>query len=653
MIQSLNESNPSDFDLYLFHEGTLYESYKLLGAHFVNAEDGEGVRFAVWAPHAKSVSVVGDFNNWNGENHRMERIERSGIWVLFVPNLKEGELYKFEIHTPSNKKILKADPFAFYSEVRPKTASVLKRLDSYSWNDSKWMANRKKEDVYHRPMSIYEVHAGTWKQKDKKDSVSNESNEGEYYTYRELAHELIDYVVEQGFTHIELMPIMEHPFDLSWGYQVTGYYSVTSRYGTPEDFMYLVDLCHQRNIGVILDWVPAHFCKDAHGLGRFDGTPLYEPIDYLRSERPLWGTYNFDFSKPEVVSFLISNAMFWLDVYHIDGFRIDAVSSMVYLNHDNPLPEKLTNQYGGEENLEAIDFLKKLNEAIFKKYPHMLMIAEEATAYPLVTAPTDVGGLGFNFKWNMGWVNDILKYMKMDISHRPYHHNLVTFSLLYAFSENFILSFSHDDVVHGKQSLLDKMPGDYWQKFANLRLLYGYFMTHPGKKSLFMGGEFGQFIEWKDNDQLDWFLLEYDSHAKLHHYFRALQSFYQNSSCLWRLDHEQEGFEWIDPNNHTQSIISFIRKGKRKGDYAIVVCNFSADVHHNFRIGVPSLGNYIEVFNSDSADFGGSGQCNPDPISVGKEPHHNQKYSMEITVPPLAISIFMKQTKNRRGRVSE
>lgn len=653
MIQSRDEIFPSNFDLYLFHEGTLYESYKLLGAHFTTLENVEGVRFAVWAPHARSVSIVGNFNDWNGENHQMERIERSGIWLLFVPKLQEGELYKFEIHTPSNKKILKADPFAFYSEVRPHTASVLKRLDSYSWSDSKWMNNRKKEDSYHRPMSIYEVHLGTWKQKDINKNISNESNKGEYYTYREVADELIDYVVEQGFTHIELMPIMEHPFDQSWGYQLTGYYSVTSRYGAPEDFMYLVDLCHQRNIGVILDWVPAHFCKDAHGLGRFDGTPLYEPIDFLRSERPLWGTYNFDYSKPEVVSFLISNAMFWLDVYHVDGFRLDAVSSMVYLNHDNPLPEKLKNQYGGEENLEAIEFLKKLNAAVFEKYPNVLMIAEEATDWPLVTAPTNVGGLGFNFKWNMGWVNDVLTYMKHDISHRPYHHNLLTFSLLYAFSENFILSFSHDDVVHGKASLLNKMPGDYWQKFANLRLLYGYFMTHPGKKLIFMGGEFGQFIEWKDDDQLDWFLLDYESHSKLAHYFRVLQNFYKNSSCLWRLDHEQEGFEWIDPNNNQQSIISFIRKGKRKGDYCIVVCNFSADVYHNFRIGVPSLGNYVEVFNSDSIEFGGSGQCNPHPIRVQKEPYHTHQYNMELTVPPLAISIFMKQTKKRRGRVSE
>lgn len=647
------DTYPSEFDVYLFHEGNLYESYKLFGAHMITQAGQEGVRFAVWAPHAKSVSVVGDFNHWNGENNQMERIESSGIWVLFIPELPENELYKFEIHTPDGHRVLKSDPYAFYSERRPHTASVVKRLDTYNWNDSTWMNDRKKVDHYHRPMSIYEIHPGTWKQKEIQEPGTNEANKGDYYTYRELADELIDYVVAQGFTHIELMPVMEHPFDQSWGYQVTGYYSVTSRYGTPEDFMYFVDLFHQHNIGVILDWVPAHFCKDAHGLGRFDGTPLYEPVDLQKSERPAWGTYNFDFSKPEVVSFLISNVMFWMDVYHIDGFRIDAVSSMVYLNHDNPLPQRITNQYGGEENLEAIDFLKKLNETVFQKYPSVLMMAEEATDFPLVTAPTSEGGLGFNYKWNMGWVNDILKYMKLDISHRPYHHNLLTFSLCYAFSENFVLSFSHDDVVHGKRSLLNRMPGDYWQKFANLRLLYGYFMTHPGKKLMFMGGEFGQFIEWKDDDQLDWLLLGYESHDKLAHFFRTLQHVYQETTCLWRLDSEQEGFQWLDADNNEQSIISFIRQGKRKGDYAIIVCNFSADVHHQFRIGVPSLGKYIEILNSDSAEFGGSNQCNPVPITVQKEPFHHQKYSIEITVPPLAISIFMKETKTRKGRVDK
>ncbi|WP_260320221.1 1,4-alpha-glucan branching protein GlgB [Peribacillus simplex] len=643
ILDQLQENYPSDFDLYLFHEGTLYESYKMLGAHIITSLGKEGVRFAVWAPHAKQVSVVGNFNDWDGTDHVMNRVERSGIWVLFVPGLQEGELYKYEIHTPGNKRILKADPYAFYSEVRPNTASIVKRLDNFEWQDSKWITDRKKENIYHRPMSIYEVHPGTWKQK----------KNGEFYSYRELADRLVEYVIDNSFTQIEIMAIMEHPFDKSWGYQVTGYYSVNSRFGSPEDFKYLINKCHQHGIGVILDWVPAHFCKDAHGLSRFDGTPLYEPIDHNRAERPLWGTYNFDFSKPEVISFLISNVMFWMEVYHIDGVRVDAVSSMVYLNHDNPLPVKLKNQNGGEENLEAIEFLQRLNEAVFKKYPHALMMAEEATDRPLITYPTDMGGLGFNYKWNMGWTNDILRYMKLETGERPYHHNLLTFSFFYAFSENFVLPFSHDEVVHGKKSLLNKMPGDYWQKFANLRLLFGYFMTHPGKKLLFMGGEFGQFIEWKDEEQLDWLLLEYESHEKLSYYFRTLQSFYKETSSLWRLDHVQEGFEWIDPNNSSQSIITFMRKGKRKGDYCIVVCNFSAQTHDQYRIGVPSHGKYIEVFNSDSEDFGGSGQVNEQPIAVKKEPYHNQPFSMEITVPPLGVSIYMKQTKKRRGRVNE
>lgn len=641
-LENLSGIDPSDFDLYLFHEGTFYESYKLFGAHFVKNQDADGVRFSVWAPNAKRVSVVGDFNQWSGTRHKMEQIGRHGVWVLFVPGLAEGELYKYEIETPSGQVVMKADPFAFFSEVRPKTASRIYDLDKHNWQDDKWMRERDRKDIYHKPVLIYECHLGSWKKKEN----------GDLYSYRELAGELVDYVKDHGFTHIEIMPIMEHPFDRSWGYQITGYYAATSRYGRPEDLMYFIDRCHQQGIGVILDWVPVHFCKDAHGLGRFDGTPLYEPGDPKMMERPLWGTYNFDFSKPEVVSFLTSNAIFWMDKYHADGFRIDAVSSMIYLNHDNHLPFPLKNKEGGEENLEAIAFLKKLNEVVFDKFPSALMMAEEATDWPLVTTPTNDGGLGFNFKWNMGWTNDILRYMKYDVSERRHHHNLLTFSFFYAFSENFVLSFSHDEVVYGKRSLLNKMPGDYWQKFANLRLLYAYFITHPGKKLIFMGGEFAQFDEWKDLTQLDWNLLDFESHAKFHQYFIEINKFYNETSCLWRLDHEMEGFEWIDPHNTEQSIIIFIRKGKRKGDYCIVVCNFSADVYHQFRIGVPSLGKYIEVFNSDSEAFGGSGQCNVEAISVEKQPYHNQRYSMEITVPPLGAAIFMKQTKKRRREVS-
>ncbi|OIK12689.1 1,4-alpha-glucan branching protein GlgB [Bacillus sp. MUM 13] len=636
------EIYPSEFDLYLFHEGTLYESYKMLGAHLASYNGQEGVRFAVWAPHAKKISVVGDFNNWQEDAvHEMKRVAGSGIWAIFIAGLKEGDIYKYKVYSSSGGTVLKADPYAFYSELRPNTASVIYDLDKHDWQDGKWMSERAKTDVYHKPMNIYEVHMGTWKKKEN----------DELYTYREMASELIDYVVSAGYTHIELMPIMEHPFDGSWGYQVTGFFSVTSRFGKPEDFMYFVDQCHKKGLGVILDWVPAHFCKDLHGLGEFDGTPLFEPADPNKAERPLWGTYSFDFAKPEVVSFLISNAMFWMEVYHIDGFRVDAVSSLIYLNHDNPLPFKLKNQYGGEENLEAIAFVKKLNETLFKKYPGILMMAEEATDRPLISSPTDAGGLGFNYKWNMGWANDILRYMKLEVQERPFHHNLLTFSFFYAFTENYVLPFSHDEVVHGKKSLLDKMPGDYWQKFANLRLLFGYFMAHPGKKLMFMGSELAPFAEWKDKEQLDWMLLEYESHTDFSQYLKALNKFYKDSSSLWRLDHEAEGFEWIDADNRNQSILAFMRKGKRKGDYCIVVCNFSKEVYIDYRIGVPSTGKYIEVFNSDDISFGGSGQCNEEVISVDKKPYHNQPHSMEIKVPPLGVTIFMKQTKKRQGRM--
>ncbi|PLT35592.1 1,4-alpha-glucan branching protein GlgB [Bacillus sp. V5-8f] len=638
-LETRQEISPSEFDLYLFHEGTLFESYKTFGAHPVTVNGIDGVKFTVWAPNARKVSVVGNFNNWNGSQHIMARINSTGIWVLFIPGLKEGELYKFEILTQWNNIVLKADPYAFFSEVRPNTASVVHQFGKYEWQDQKWMSLRPKSDPYHKPMLIYEVHLGSWKLKE----------DGEPYNYLELAAELIPHVLENGFTHIEIMPVMEHPFDGSWGYQITGFFSVTSRFGSPEDFMYFVDQCHQNGIGVILDWVPAHFCKDIHGLGRFDGGSLYEHADPRKGERPIWGTYSFDFEKPEVVSFLISNALFWMDYYHIDGFRVDAVSSMILLNHDNPQPERLTNQYGREENEGAIAFLKKLNETIFMKYPGALMVAEEATDWPLVTAPTDRGGLGFNYKWNMGWVNDVLKYMKLDPYERIHHPNLLTFSFFYAFSENFVLPFSHDDVVHGKLSLLNKMPGDYWQKFANLRLLYGYFMAHPGKKLLFMGSELGPFAEWKDKEQLDWHLLDYPSHQKLNHYVKSLNKFYQETSSLWRLDHEQDGFGWID-HSHKENVLVFSRKGKRKGDYCIVVCNFSGNVYTDYRIGIPSPGSFIEVFNSDAELYGGSGQLNEGAMLAEKLPYHNQRYSIEITVPPLAVSIFMKQTKKRRGR---
>lgn len=640
-IENVPQHYPSDIDLYLFHEGTLYEGYKMFGAHFERSEDREGFRFTVWAPNAGKVSVVGDFNNWEAGKNPLARVSNSGVWTAFIKDICEGERYKYAIQTPAGSIILKADPYAFYAETRPSTASLTCRLDGYEWQDSKWIRKRDKEDIYHRPMLVYECHLGSWKKKE----------DGRLLTYRELADELIPYIRENGFTHIELMPIMEHPYDRSWGYQITGYYAPTSRFGTPKDFMYFVDTCHEHDISVILDWTPAHFCRDTHGLGRFDGTPLYEPTDPKLTDRPQWGTYNFDFSKNEVISFLISNARFWMDVYHVEGFRIDAVSSMIYLNHNNDLPFELKNKNGGDENLEAIAFLKKLNTAVFSKFPKALMMAEEATDYPLVSSPVEDGGLGFNYKWNMGWVHDILRYMKLDPAERRSHHQLITFSMLYAFSENFVLPFSHDELVYGKRSLLNKMPGDEWQRFANLRVLYGYFMTHPGKKLLFMGSEFAQFDEWKDLEQLDWNLFGFKTHRSFLHYSSELNHFYQNTSCLWRLDHEGEGFEWIDPNDAQQSIISFIRKGKRKGDYCVIVCNFTPAVYHHFRIGMPAEGNYLEMLNSDAKEFGGSGQLNRKPVQSVPEPYHNQKFSMEITVPPLGITIFMKETKKRSAVV--
>jgi 1,4-alpha-glucan branching enzyme len=628
----------TDFERFLFHEGTLYESYKMLGAHILDRDGIRGVQFAVWAPNALSVSVVGDFNQWNRTLNVMERIADSGIWVLFISDLKEGDIYKYELLTPDHEWILKADPYAFFSELRPQTASMVWNINKYDWQDKEWVTKRKKADHLHRPILIYEVHLGTWRKKE----------DGSLYTYRELAHELVDYVVDMGYTHIELMPIMEHPYDRSWGYQLTGYFSVTSRYGTPEEFMYFVDCCHKNGIGVILDWVPVHFCKDAHGLRYFDGAPLFEPADPLRAERPNWGTSNFDLGKPEVNSFLISNLYFWLEVYHIDGFRVDAVSHMIYLNHDREGSIRLQNQDGGEENLEAINFVKKMNEVVFEKYPYTLMMAEEATAWPLVSAPPSTGGLGFNYKWNMGWVHDVLTYMSTDMKDRSSSHHHLTFSLLYTYSENFILPFSHDEVVYGKRSLLNKMAGNYDEKFANNRLLFGFLMTHPGKKLSFMGSEFGQYDEWKDQTELDWLLLDqFDPHVKFQNYVKSLNHFYKNASYLWRLDHEPDGFHWIDPNGSKESVIAFIRRGKRKGDYGVIVFNFSTEGYENFRVGVPSFGKYQEVFNSNDFSFGGTGARNIAPLSTELRPYHNQPFSMEIVLPPLSMMIFRKETKKR------
>ncbi|MCA0988205.1 1,4-alpha-glucan branching protein GlgB [Guptibacillus algicola] len=625
-------SMPTDYDRYLFHQGNLFQAYRSMGAHLAEEEGTSGVRFTVWAPHAKAVAVAGNFNEWDATRNHMHKIEESGLWSLYVEGLGEDELYKYAVTSQDGSVLLKSDPYAFYSELKPKTASIVKKVDEFDWQDSKWMNKRKKAEPYENPISIYEVHPGSWRRK----------QDGSYYSYEDLTNELIPYVKEHGYTHIELMPVMEHPFDRSWGYQITGYFSVTSRFGEPNDLKKFIDRCHQEDIGVILDWVPAHFCKDAHGLGQFDGGPVFEPSDPELAERRNWGTYNFDYSKPEIVSFLISNAFFWFDLYHIDGLRIDAVSQMILYHHEGS---------GGEgENLAAKEFLQKLNKTIFEHFPNALMMAEESTDYPLVSAPVHEGGLGFNYKWNMGWMNDTLKYMELHMDDRKHHHNLLTFSFFYAFSENYLLPLSHDEVVHGKKSLLNKMPGDYWQKFANLRTLYGFMMTHPGKKLLFMGGEFGQFDEWKDLSELDWMLFDYDLHKKTNDYVKDLNKFYLDSRALWRIDHAPEGFEWIDANDQSQSVLSFMRKGKAKGDCDIVICNFSANVYYDYRIGVHSSGQYVEMFNSDQKKYGGSGQVNADKLLSEKQPYHNQPCSLQLKIPPLGIVVLGKKNKSNLER---
>ncbi len=618
----------SDEQIYLFHEGTNYRSYQMLGAHLINKNNMQGTFFGVWAPNASSVSVVGDFNDWNLQSHPMNRVEASGIWEIFITGVKENQRYKYAIGTDCGEVLYKADPYAFYAEVRPKTASLVYDLAGYPWKDEAWQAHKREQLPYDKPMMIYEVHLGSWKTKEDKT----------FLNYREIAEELTDYVQDMGYTHIELLPIMEYPFDGSWGYQVTGYYAVTSRYGTPKDFMYLVDLCHQKGIGVILDWVPGHFPKDAHGLARFDGAALYEHADPRRGEHPQWGTLIFDYSRYEVKSFLISSAMFWLDYFHVDGIRVDAVTSILYLDYarDNWLP----NQFGGRENLEAEDFLKTLNVTIGKYYPNTLMIAEDSSEWPSVTVPVKYGGLGFIYKWNMGWMNDTLKYCSIDPLFRKGSHNLLTFSLTYAFSENYILPLSHDEVVHGKHSLLDKMPGDYHQKFAGLRCLYGYMTSHPGKKLVFMGGEFGQFIEWKYDDCLDFFLLRYDMHRKLKDYVKALNHFYLENPCLWEDDGGWNGFEWISPNDSDLSIIAFLRKGHTPGNFLIVMINFTPVMRRNYLLGVPEASGYREIFNSDSTCFGGTGLICEDLIIPSKIPCHGYRQSISLAVPPLTVVFY-------------
>ncbi|MGI6776744.1 MAG: 1,4-alpha-glucan branching protein GlgB [Acetivibrionales bacterium] len=622
----------SDYDLYLFNEGSHHKIYEKLGSHICQIGGISGVLFAVWAPCAKRVSVVGSFNQWDGRIHQMRCIGNSGVWEIFIPGLQPGVLYKYEIKTPTGELYIKSDPYAFYSELRPNTASIVYDINSYQWNDKEWINERDSSNILQKPVSIYEVHLGSWAR------IPEESNR--FLTYREMSEKLVDYVKDMGYTHIELMPVAEHPYDGSWGYQVTGYYSITSRYGTPEDFMYFVDKCHQNGIGVIMDWVPAHFPKDGHGLARFDGTALYEHEDKRQGEHPDWGTHIFNYSRYEVKNFLISNALFWFEKYHIDGLRVDAVASMIYLDYGKEEGEWIPNQWGGKENVDAIEFMRQLNTTVYKYYPGIMMIAEESTSWPLVSKPPYIGGLGFSFKWNMGWMNDYLRYISMDPIYRKYHHNMLTFSIMYAFSENFILVLSHDEVVHGKCSMINKMPGDYWQKFAGLRVSYGYMYGHPGKKLMFMGGEFGQFIEWDYRRSLDWHLLGYDMHKKLQYFVRDLNKMYKEEKALYEVDFEYEGFEWIDCNDSDHSVVSFMRKSRDKSSLLIIVCNFTPVQYDSYRIGTPFFTYHKEILNSDAEIYGGSNMGNMGGVYAQEIPCHGKPYSLELRLPPLSILVL-------------
>ena len=635
----------SEEDIFLFHQGTNFNSHQLLGCHPIEWKGASGFRFVVWAPNATRIQVVGDFNQWQGKNYSLNRITEAGLWVGFYTDISENTAYKYKITSHNGSVVMKADPYAFGSEIRPATASLTPIPSDYTWKDQAWREARKSLNPYAAPMSIYEVHLGSWKTKRSRKLEEWETKDAsEFYTYRELAETLVPYVKSLGYTHLELLPLAEHPFDPSWGYQITGYFSVTSRYGSRDDFKYFVDQCHQHNLGVIMDWVPGHFCKDEFALRQFDGQALYEYRDPRKAEKKTWGTLTFDFGRPEVQSFLISNALFWIKEYHIDGIRVDAVASMLYLNFDKTdEEEKIYNAYGEEENLEAFAFIRKLNEVIGSYDPSVLMMAEDSSDLPLVTAPTHSGGLGFDFKWNMGWMNDMLKYMAYDPFERKWHHDLLTFSFMYTNSENFLLPLSHDEVVHGKKSLLDKMPGDQWQQFANLRLLYGYMMTHPGKKLLFMGGELGQYAEWKDREELDWHLLEYPLHNGITRYVEVLNHFYQAYPELYELDHDPEGFRWIDPHNMEQSIIAFERRGVSVEDSLVIVCNFTPNVCYDYKIGVSEPGIYKEVFNSDAAIFGGSNQLNGAEHFTFPDKWHNAEQHIKIKVPPLAIAIFKRE----------
>ena len=622
----------TDYDIHLFKSGKHYKLYEKLGSRIVKWKEQEGAYFAVWAPNARSVSVIGNFNHWHKGQHNLHaRWDQSGIWEGFFPDIKHGEAYKYAIHSNTGEQLDKADPFAVFNETPPKTASIVWE-PKYEWKDQEWLDYRKKQVGKPKPYSVYEVHFGSWRRKVE--------DGGRSLTYPEMAHELVSYVKEMGFTHVEFLPLMEHPFYGSWGYQLTGYFAPTSRHGSPEDFMYMIDCFHRAGIGVILDWVPSHFPGDAHGLFKFDGTYLFEHEDPRKGFHPDWKSYIFNYGRNEVRSFLISNAVYWLEKFHIDGLRVDAVASMLYLDYSRKAGEWIPNQYGGNENLEAISFLKEMNEVVYATFPDAVTIAEESTSFSGVSRPTYLGGLGFGQKWMMGWMHDTLHYFQLDPVHRKYHQNEISFSIMYAFTENFMLPLSHDEVVHGKGSLFGRMPGDDWRRFANLRLLFAYMFTHPGTKLLFMGGEFGQSAEWNHEKSLDWDLLQWGFHKGVQQIVKDLNAFYKSEPALFVHSFDQRGFQWIDYGDRENSVIAYQRKAENKSDLLIVVCNFTPEVRYHYRIGVPYRGQWKEVFNSDDSKYSGSGTLNGGLLATSPVKFHGQDYSISLTLPPLGMTVL-------------